>query len=509
MASALRAGKAIIELSLLSEGIEKQLKSIHSKLSGFGSGLKSVGATAVAAGGVITGAFAGCLAVFTQVGSAVADMQSRTGASAEFIQQLGFGLKQAGADASQLQPAFQSMNAFMLKAERGSSKVVKTLGDLGLSVQDLAGLTPEEKFTKFAEAISKIDEPGRRAALAAQVFGGAAQAMLPILANGAAGIQEIQRAANAAGIVMSGDAVQSADAFGDAIDLLKDQATAVAAAIGASIAPALTAIATTLSESVLPPIIQFIQNNSTLVAGIGAIGVALVGLGTILVTAGTALAGLAAAATALSLPVTGPLALVVVGLAAVGAAMGAVILSSDTLRKKIAELTGELGEAIKLYMSFQKLSGAFKNATQIPEWNPRKEPPKAAPASSTSADANADNPFAESTASAGDAWDWIKGKFGDAADKIGDVRKKFTEAQEKVAAVVETALTNAQAAVQPIKSAQEATSLSMERNQPEAIFDTRFASQMFGTPRDEEVSLLRGIEKNTRKKQQSGIPVGD
>ena len=60
----LRAGKAVIELSLIKGPVEAQLKSLQSKLRGVGNTLTSIGKKGLAVGGVLATAFAAATGFF-------------------------------------------------------------------------------------------------------------------------------------------------------------------------------------------------------------------------------------------------------------------------------------------------------------------------------------------------------------------------------------------------------------------------------------------------------------
>jgi hypothetical protein len=83
-------------------------------------------------------------------------------------------------------------------AQSGLGKLVKTLADattggafasdtfkrLGLDARELSKLPPSEAFWIIAKQLSTIEDAGQRAAMAAQIFGDDAAALLPILSQG-------------------------------------------------------------------------------------------------------------------------------------------------------------------------------------------------------------------------------------------------------------------------------------------------------------------------------------
>jgi len=252
----LRAGKAFIELFLKDSGVEGQLGGIQKKMLSIGGGMQKVGGIATAVGGTITGAFAGALAVFNETGSKLADMSGQTGISVEKLSQLGYAAGQSGGSLDAVGAAATKMNNFLLAAGRGSKGAQTTLADLGLTLDDLAGKSPDEQFKLFADKLSQIEDPGKRAALAVKVFGGAGKELLPMLSGGAAGIEALQAQSDALGVTMSTQAATAADNFGDSLGVLWEQVKALTVSVAAAIAGPLTGMLTAI-QPIIASVIEW------------------------------------------------------------------------------------------------------------------------------------------------------------------------------------------------------------------------------------------------------------
>ena len=73
---------------------------------------------------------------------------------------------------------------------------------LGLSAQQLIGLSPEQQLEKIAEAVSKLaDTPTKTAAV--QALGRGFVELIPYLDQGAAGMERFHAQAEAAGVILS------------------------------------------------------------------------------------------------------------------------------------------------------------------------------------------------------------------------------------------------------------------------------------------------------------------
>jgi hypothetical protein len=74
---------------------------------------------------------------------------------------------------------------------------------LGLSIGQLQAMTPDQQFEAIADAISHVPDPTQRAADAMAVFGRAGEDMLPLINQGAAGIDQLRARAEELGVAMN------------------------------------------------------------------------------------------------------------------------------------------------------------------------------------------------------------------------------------------------------------------------------------------------------------------
>jgi len=72
-----------------------------------------------------------------------------------------------------------------------------------VSVEDLAGLSPEQQFKLIADRLAEIEDPTPRAATAMDVFGRSGTKLLAMLSGGAAGIEELQEQARGLGLTIT------------------------------------------------------------------------------------------------------------------------------------------------------------------------------------------------------------------------------------------------------------------------------------------------------------------
>lgn len=250
--SGIEAGKAYVKFILDDKEFKSKLESTGKSLIKFGS----IGAAATAP--IVAGLTAATLA-FANAGSALHDMSLRTGVSAEALSELKYAAEQSGTSMEGVEKALR----FMAKN----------------------GLDPN-RFQEIAAKIAAIQDPAKRTAAAMKVFGRAGTSVLPMLENGAAGLQALRDKAHALGITLTDEDVAAADALGDAIDTMKAQFYGMAIQVGAAIAGPLTEFLT-WSQSVLSWTIGFIKENPRFVSAIAAITASIAALSAAMIVLGT------------------------------------------------------------------------------------------------------------------------------------------------------------------------------------------------------------------------------
>ena len=157
---------------------------------------------------------------YAEVGDEIDKMSKRTGFAAETISKLRFAAEQTGTSIETVEKGVKRMASTLLDAELGLKTSVDALALLNLNVSDFEGLNPEQQFLKFADAISKVEDPTRRAALAQDIFGRAGTELLPLFSEGEKGLKALSEQAEKLGIVYSQKAAADAAEFKDAQNAL-------------------------------------------------------------------------------------------------------------------------------------------------------------------------------------------------------------------------------------------------------------------------------------------------
>lgn len=326
---AIRAGQAYVELFTKHNRLIGGLNFAAARLKAFGAMVTGVGLRLAGLGvGLGAGLFAAAR-LFEQMGSDMVDMSVRTGLSVEALSELRFAAGQSGASVEELEAGVRIMSRTLDDAAQGSRTAVDELARLGLSVEDLAGLSQDQRFELFAERIAAIADPAERSAAAMGIFGRGGARLLPLMQGGARGIQELREEARRLGLTMSTEDAQAAEQFGDALSRLWAQVKMAVFHIGAGLAPVLERLAGWLSQAARV-VIDFVESNrevvqiiGLVVAGLTAAGVALMLLGPAISAVGFAISLVTGAVGLLGAAITflmSPIGLVVAAAAGLGAA---------------------------------------------------------------------------------------------------------------------------------------------------------------------------------------------
>lgn len=362
---AIRAGRAYVELGLDQSKFVKGLRAAEKELKALGQSIMKIGAGLTAAGGAITGVFTAAAKSFVSAGDAINDMATRTGVSVGALQALGFAAKMSGTDVEALETGLRVMQRTITDAAGGSKSAAKSLTDVGLSVQALAGMAPEDQFTAVAEAISKIEDPTRRVAVAFDLLGRGGTSLIPMMEEGAAGIAAMAQRFAQLGPPLTAADVSLAALADDVWNELLTAFKAITNQVGASVTPALVELGQIATELIADGA-RWASRNRELLATIAKVGAAaavaggaIVALGASVSVAGFVLGGVATAVTFVGSAIAAlasPIGLAVVG---VTAATAAFVKFTDTGRAMADTVTTALGEVIA---KAKEIGGAVFNA---------------------------------------------------------------------------------------------------------------------------------------------------
>lgn len=204
-----------------------------------------IGGPLVAAAASVGFSLQQAISSFSETGDGIAKMSARVGVGVERLQEWSYAAVRAGASQEGLEDALKDFGQHMHEIAQGAdttSNAATLFTKLGIEMKDAAGnMRPVEAvFREFADAIQRNTDPTLRAAMAMAVFGEGGRMLIPMLENGAAGLDKMSAEARRLGVVMDGEAVKSAEGMSDSFTNLHLVVSSVGNTIAASLAPTVT-----------------------------------------------------------------------------------------------------------------------------------------------------------------------------------------------------------------------------------------------------------------------------
>ncbi|MCK6458073.1 MAG: phage tail tape measure protein, partial [Phycisphaerae bacterium] len=349
--------RAFVELGV-SDKLTAGLKRAQKRLQAFGEGLRSIGTRVAAIGAGILAPLFASTKLFANIGDSLDEMSARTGVSVEALSELGLAAELSGADLETLEIGLRKMQKAITEAAGGSKSAIDALAQLGLNVQDLVNLSPEQQFKLIADRISKIEDPTRKAALALEVFGKSGTRLLPMIQDGAKGLEAFQEQARRLGLTISTQTAKDAALLADSLDILWRVLKQGVFIIGSALARTVRDLANAVTRTVVT-ITDWIKRNRELVVWVAKIAAIVAVAGVTLIALGYLVSGIAAAFGTLATIAAGVgTALGVVGsvLAAMVSPIGLVITAVVALGGTLLVVTGAGADALAwLGEQFQSL----------------------------------------------------------------------------------------------------------------------------------------------------------
>lgn len=241
MAGEVNVGAIAVEILARTEKLEKGMKTASTAVNAFGGMIAGATAAVVnfglsAATGAVS-ALGGLVAKSFETIGATQDLAITLNTSTQALQGLAYAAKNTGADAGSLNAAMSKLNLNIGKAIAGDKAAIEGFDALGIKFQDLAGMGTDEALKLVADQIAKLPTPAQQANAAIDLFGKSASNLIPLLASGSAGIQELQdRYAELSGGMSELD-VSKVQLAGDLMDDLMVVVKGVADQIAVNLAP--------------------------------------------------------------------------------------------------------------------------------------------------------------------------------------------------------------------------------------------------------------------------------
>jgi hypothetical protein len=173
------------------------------------------------------------------------DLAARLGMTYGELAGLGFAGAQVGVSMETIGKAATKAEVAFIKASQGSKQAQAAFSGIGLSVQQLEGLSPAERFRAIADSISALPSAAERSRAAIQIFGKAGAELLPMFEGGAGAITAATEEAAKFGLALTNEQANSVDSMGDAFAKAEMAVQGIVGQVVAYLAPAIQGVTDT------------------------------------------------------------------------------------------------------------------------------------------------------------------------------------------------------------------------------------------------------------------------
>lgn len=241
----------------------------------------------------------GAAGALAAVGTALAAMTARSmqnidaltkqarslGLTTSALQAMSLVAQEAGVSSQKLTASLGLMQRQIIELERGSATATRAFDSLGLSINDLQGLSPDEQFRKIAEALNQVEDPALRTATAMEVFGRSGRDVINMLGDYGAKVDEAKAFQDRFNISVSEIDARNIEAANDAMGRVREAFGGVGNTLASRFAPqvkgasdALLALAGVLVDKATPAEKDFWEETDRVAASAKAADGSVAGL---------------------------------------------------------------------------------------------------------------------------------------------------------------------------------------------------------------------------------------
>lgn len=213
-------GRTLDDLRRKQERFERAQGAANRVGRQFGEMNRQVGRQVRNAGiaiGAASAAIFGVASSTAAAGDELAKQSRALGFNVEAYQELGYAAERSGVSAEVFNSSMTAMTKRLGEAAQGQGAAKKALDELGLSAQDLIEMEPDQALGVIADRMKDIDDPARKAALAAALFSRSGIRMTNMLNEGSAGIDALRNRARELGLVLSEETTTDSENFQDSL----------------------------------------------------------------------------------------------------------------------------------------------------------------------------------------------------------------------------------------------------------------------------------------------------
>lgn len=246
-------GRVNVSITASTGGLTAGLAQAGKQLKGFQSSVGGLTGIASALGGMsgmllpVVGGFTtlagaiGALTSATRAAEALHNLSQELGVAPGDLQVLQQVAEETGASQEALTTGLRRTARMVGELGQGTPAAVAAFAQLGLTMNDLAGLSTAQQFELIVQRIAELP-PQMQAAATVDMFGRSGQGLLTFMRQIAQVTPEVRHLQQVLGVTLSASQVAGIEAMGDAISRLSMPTAGFIKQFLAGVAPAVTAV---------------------------------------------------------------------------------------------------------------------------------------------------------------------------------------------------------------------------------------------------------------------------
>jgi hypothetical protein len=246
-------GKVVAVLTARTAPFRKGMMAAGKRMRAFGGGLVKAGAKVAKFGAALGAVAIGGLALIVRHQLAAIDTLAKLGrnlgVATEKLQAMRLAASIAGVDSDKLDKGLKKLTKSVSDATAGLSTQVRAFKNLGISVEQLQGLTIDETFKLVAEQVKLVGASAQTTGAIMDIFGTKIGAdLVNLLQQGRAGVEAFEKEIQDLGLALTAVDAAKVEAANDAWTRFKAILSGVAQKITVELAPFLEAAITKIVE---------------------------------------------------------------------------------------------------------------------------------------------------------------------------------------------------------------------------------------------------------------------
>lgn len=218
---------------------EAKLTGVAGKI---GAAAKGIGTAFTVAGGAIVGVLGAMIFKVVDTGESLSKLSKQTGISVETLSALRLAAETNETSLEGIATGMKKLSLAMVEADDKGSKAAFMFKYLNIDARDSHGVMRDmsEVMLDVADKFAGMEDGAEKNTIAMQLFGKSGLDLIPMLNTGSKAIKEQMEEAKKLGLVMSKEAAEGADEFGDKVTTLKLALKASTEHLVLSLMPTLT-----------------------------------------------------------------------------------------------------------------------------------------------------------------------------------------------------------------------------------------------------------------------------